>query len=124
MTRDLFRSTILQPSDEIRGSVERPGHLVKRTDGGDDVIRLDCTITIIGNDATAEVEIAGRSIAPYHAEITHDSGEYTILHCDGRAKVKVNGKAVTQHVLSDGDVIAIGDHWFTFKHPQDTPAKA
>jgi pSer/pThr/pTyr-binding forkhead associated (FHA) protein len=124
MTRDLHKSTIRLPSDSIRGSVENPGYLVSRTDDGDDAVRLDRNIIIIGNDDTAEVEISGRRIAPYHAEIACDRGNYTLRHCDGREKVKVNGKVVTEHVLNDGDVIAIGDHWFTFRHNQDTPANA
>jgi len=116
MTRDLHKSTVRLPSDDVRGTVDDPGYLVARTDAGDEAVRLDRRIMIVGNDATAEIEIDGRNIAAYHAEITYDDGDYTIQHCDGREKVKINGKAATQQVLSDGDVIAIGDHWFTFKH--------
>lgn len=116
MTRDLHRSTVRLPSDDVRGTVADPGYLVSRSDSGEDAIRLDRRIMIIGCDETAEIRIDGRDIAAYHVELTHDDGRYSIQHCDGREPVKVNGKPVTKHTLADGDVIAVGDHWFTFKH--------
>jgi pSer/pThr/pTyr-binding forkhead associated (FHA) protein len=116
MNRDLHRSTVRLPSDDARGTVENPGYLVSRSDSGEDAFRLDRCIMIIGCDETAEIRIEGRDIAAYHVELTYDNGQYSIQHCDGREPVKVNGKSVTGHTLADGDVIAVGDHWFTFKH--------
>jgi pSer/pThr/pTyr-binding forkhead associated (FHA) protein len=116
MTRDLHESTIRLPNDDVRGTIEDPGYLVARSDGGEDATRLDRRILIVGCDDTAEIRIDGAGIAAYHAEVTYDDGRYTIEHCDGSEPVKVNGKPVTRHTLVDGDVIAIGDHWFTFKY--------
>lgn len=116
MAKDLYKSTVRLPSDSVRGTIDEPGFLVARSDSGDDAIRLDCRIMIIGADDTAEVRIDGDGVGAYHAELTYDDGRYTVAHCDGSEPVKVNGKVVTRHTLSDGDVVAIGEHWFTFKH--------
>lgn len=108
MKRDLYESTMRATSGDIKGPVKNPGRLVG-------VRELDFSIIVIGSDPAADVQIKGRSIGEYHAEITHVDGAYTIRHLDGREKVKVNGKAVDKRVLSDGDQITIGDRRFTFE---------
>jgi hypothetical protein len=118
LERDFFEPTIRISPDDLPGSIERPSFLVERTDSGDVPVTLDRRIFIIGSDSTAELEIVGRGIGSYHAEISHNEGTYTLKHQEGEAEVKVNGKPTREHALCDGDVVAIGERWFTFKDPK------
>ena len=71
MKRDLYRSTMRATDADIKGPIKNPGRLVG-------VRELDFSIIVIGSDPAADVQIKGRSIAEYHAEIAHVDGTYTI----------------------------------------------
>lgn len=115
MDRDIYDPTIKTTTDELKGPIENPGSLVEATSRGETVFVLDRSIIIVGCDETADIKVEGRSIAPYHAEITCDNVEYRIRHLEGSAPVCVNGEAVDESVLADGDSIVIRDHTFTFR---------
>jgi pSer/pThr/pTyr-binding forkhead associated (FHA) protein len=122
MDHEIYDPTIKTSIDELNGPIENPGSLVEATSQGETAILLDRSIIIIGCDEAADIKVEGRSIAPYHAEITHDNGEYQIRHLEGSAPVCVNGEAVSESILADGDSIAIRDRTFTFrgKSPKET----
>jgi pSer/pThr/pTyr-binding forkhead associated (FHA) protein len=117
MDHELFEPTIKTTIDDIKGPVENPGSLVMVASEGETTFVLDCSIIVIGSDDAADIRIEDRSIASYHAEITHDDGRYEIRHLDGSAPVRVNGDTVRESVLGDGDAVAIGDHVFSFRKP-------
>ena len=111
MDQSTFDPTIKTTIEDINGPIESPGALVE--DGTTFV--LDRSIVILGCDEAADIRIDERSVAPYHAEISHNDGKYTIRHLDGSAPVSVGGKAVKEVELSDGDNVAIGGRFFTFR---------
>lgn len=120
--RELYESTIKTTADQIRGPIESPAVLVQMTDDGEISHVLDRSLIVVGSDTAADIKIDGRAIAAYHAEISHDDGQYYIEHLDGRTVVNVNGERVRESALTDGDVIAIGNHAFTFQYK--APAEA
>jgi pSer/pThr/pTyr-binding forkhead associated (FHA) protein len=115
MDRDIYDPTIKTSTDELGGPVENPGSLVEATPNGEVTFVLDLSVVIIGCDDAADIKFEGRSIAPYHAEIVYDDGEYSIRHVDGSALVLINGQALDESTLADGDAIAIGERAFTFR---------
>lgn len=115
MDRDIYDPTIKTSIDELGGPIEHPGSLVEATLEGEVTFVLDLSVVIIGCDDAADIKFEDRSVAPYHAEIVHDDGEYRIRHVDGSAPVLINGQAVDESKLADGDAIAIGERAFTFR---------
>ena len=80
---------------------------------GRDVI-LDKPIVTIGKSERADIPLFGDPlIIPEHAVIRSASGVYTVLAASG-AVMHVNGRAVTQADLVDGDVIRLGTRELLF----------
>ncbi len=55
-------------------------------------------------------------MAPVHARIWFEKGEYRIRDLGSASGTKINGRAVPEAVLEDGDTIDIGDTQLLFKH--------
>jgi pSer/pThr/pTyr-binding forkhead associated (FHA) protein len=110
----LFDPTMMAEGDELTGTIENPGHL---TEVGGANHALDRPLILIGSDEAADIVLAGKSIAPYHAEIEFSNGTYTLRHLEGRRAVKVDGSAIDECVLEDGCAISIGDWTCAFEAP-------
>ena len=111
----LYDATINTNSETTQGTIGNPGRLDEVTDTGEVFFVLNRSLIVVGQDEAADIEIHGRSIAPYHAEILYKDGTYTLKHVDGSQKVNVNGSPVEEHVLEDNDVITIGDRRFVYR---------
>lgn len=86
--------------------------LVGRNEGRD--VILDKPIVTIGKSEKADIPLFGDPlIIPEHAVIRNASGVYTVLAASG-ATMHVNGRAVTQADLVDGDVIRLGTRELLF----------
>ncbi len=116
-----YDPTVRTTVDEVRGTVECPGSLVEATGDGEKVIELDRLLVLIGSDPAADIVIADRGVADYHAEITYEKGFYVLRHLEGRRGVAVNGKSIKEYILEDNDEIQIADHVFVFKAPTPAP---
>jgi len=72
--------------------------------------------TVVGRSASTELTIAHPSISRKHAELAPDaSGRWVIKDLDSRNGTTVNGTAIKQRILSDGDQIAVGEVIIRFK---------
>jgi hypothetical protein len=71
--------------------------------------------TVIGARAGAGIQLGGDpAVAPEHAELGADAGEFAVSPLGGA--VSVEGAAISgRHVLSDGETIQIGAGLFVFK---------
>ncbi|MGD8412944.1 MAG: FHA domain-containing protein [Candidatus Latescibacterota bacterium] len=112
---ELFDPTVRTTVDEVLGSIEEPGRLVEVTDQGETTYVLDRPLILIGKDPASDIVVEGRMVGDYHAEITYESGRYTIRHLDGRRKLTVGGKAVRESALTDCDEVGLADRTFVFR---------
>lgn len=112
----LFESTMLAGAQDQPGPVLNPATLTEASPQRERTHALDRGLMIIGSDDAADIVVHGRGIAPYHAEIRFLGGRYFIRHLDGRARVRVDGKAVKEQELADGCALVIGDFSFRFAH--------
>jgi hypothetical protein len=80
-----------------------------------ETLRIGETLTQIGQGPNCPIRIAGDpAVAPEHAEISVDGGEFAIAPLGG--EVSVEGRPVDRkHPLSDGETIGIGGGLFVFK---------
>ena len=63
------------------------------------------------------VVIASPLASRHHIEVRNEAGGYVLYDLGSANGTQVNGRAVTTHHLSDGDVITIGDEAFRFELP-------
>src|SRR4051812_4549449 len=76
-------------------------------DGGD-AVPLVHAITEIGRGTAADVRIEDPSVSLTHALIVRSADQARIVDCGSLSGLRVNGEAVTDAALEDGDVIAGG----------------
>jgi pSer/pThr/pTyr-binding forkhead associated (FHA) protein len=76
-------------------------------DGGDPVPLLQA-ITEIGRGTAADVRLDDPSVSLTHALVVRSADQARIVDCGSLSGLRVNGEAVTDAALEDGDVIAVG----------------
>ena len=78
------------------------------------VFLLEHDVVILGRAPPAHVVIPHPTISRMHARIGRTDDGFTVRDLGGRNGVLVNGRSVTETVLSTGDEIRIGDVLFKF----------
>ena len=69
----------------------------------------------IGRDATSDIVVREPAVSRSHAEVKHESGEYTLVST-GATGTLLNGSPLTTPTkLVDGDTIGVGSLEFTFR---------
>jgi chromosome segregation ATPase len=98
-----------------------------RIDGDRNVSHTLARRTRIGRASTCELQIDSSSVSRHHALVVLGTREAIIEDLNSTNGVIVNSRKVTRHVLSDGDVITLGEIVFKFAtkpehRPIDVPA--
>ncbi|MEA3175938.1 MAG: ral secretion pathway protein [Gammaproteobacteria bacterium] len=98
-----------------------------RIDGDRNVSHALARRTRIGRASTCELQIDSSSVSRHHALVVLGTREAIIEDLNSTNGVIVNSRKVTRHVLSDGDVITLGEIVFKFAtkpehRPIDVPA--
>lgn len=87
--------------------------MVGRNEGREFILSKD--VVVIGRDELADVGLFGdRSVGLRHAVVRRTPGGYVIQDAGNSIGTKVNGAAVRERVLRDGDVIEIGSFRLEF----------
>jgi hypothetical protein len=124
----------IQTSMERLGSSVAPGASASpapewtpeliRIDGDRSVSHALGRRTRIGRAAGCELHIDSSSVSRHHALILAGTREAIIEDLNSTNGVIVNGRKVTRQVLSDGDILTIGDIQFRYvAKPLQPPAK-
>ncbi len=104
-------------SEERRSTGVSVGWLVRAGGPGrrGETLKLGSERTIIGSGSGCEIQISGDpAIAPAHAAISAENGEYTLESIGG--PVKVEGEIVeSPKTLVDGETIELGTGLYVFK---------
>ena len=83
------------------------------------VFALRFGTTAIGREGTADINIDEPSVSARHAEITYRADGVAIANLFSTNGTRVNGQTVDSVLLSDGDVITVGNVSFLLR---ETPA--
>jgi pSer/pThr/pTyr-binding forkhead associated (FHA) protein len=110
-----LESTIRQSDGDTMSTIENPAHFVLTTELGEQTFALDRPVIVIGSDPDADIQVKGRLVAAYHADIVYSNGTYTLNHIEGRRKVTVDGRTVKKCVLTPDCVISIADTTLVFR---------
>src|SRR5438477_364498 len=82
--------------------------LVIRDALGARTIPIEKAVVTIGRRADADVNLSGSGVSRTHAEIVADNGSYRLRDCESRFGTFVNGVRTTEHQLTHGDRIRLG----------------
>jgi pSer/pThr/pTyr-binding forkhead associated (FHA) protein len=82
---------------------------------------LEAEVTVLGRNPTCDVGLVSPEVAPVHCIIVRLADGWRIRDCSGRA-TRVNGKAVQDERLNNGDVIQIGTFSFEAHLPPTSPS--
>jgi pSer/pThr/pTyr-binding forkhead associated (FHA) protein len=92
-------------SEIIAGPGGIPGALVL-ADGRR--IALGDTTAVIGRMPECTVALSDAQVSRRHAEIRREDAGFCVVDLNSMNGTQVNGVAIREHVLADGDVITIG----------------
>ena len=99
--------------------------LTIREDGNSTVYEILDDVVSIGRKEGVSVRLRDASVGSEHCQIRNAPGVgYKLIDLESRNGTKVNGQYVNQHVLADGDEIAIGTATITFAGAAPKPAAA
>jgi pSer/pThr/pTyr-binding forkhead associated (FHA) protein len=85
---------------------------------------LDSEVLVIGQSRACDMGLASPEVAPVHCLIVRGASGWRIRDCGSRCGTRVNGKAVQEAELHDGDAIQIGPFSFQAHLPHRQPPAA
>jgi len=94
----------------------RKPRLVMRTEYGDRIIEIKSERLTLGSDVGNDIPIEGLFVARRHAEIVLDEERIVLRHLGGLRRVRVDGRAVKEIELNEGDEIKIAGESFVFQN--------
>jgi len=77
-------------------------------------VRLDREAVIIGSGPACNIKVPEGGLAQRHAQILRMNNGFILRDLSGDVGTFVNGKKVKEHLLSDKDVIQMGQERFTY----------
>jgi pSer/pThr/pTyr-binding forkhead associated (FHA) protein len=87
--------------------------------------RLDRDVLLLGRASTCDVALVSPDVAPLHCVIVRNGNSWRLRDCTGRRATRINGKAVHEERLCDGDIVQVGVFSFEVELPSsDLPAEA
>jgi len=96
-----------------------------RIDGDKNISHALARRTRIGRAPSCELHIDSSSVSRHHALVLTGAGETIIEDLNSTNGVIVNGRHVTRQVLSDGDLLTIGEIQFRYvERPVRRPAES
>ena len=99
-----------------RTAAGEPSTAAGLRDSAGQLHRLRATATRIGRDADNEIVLDDAFVSRHHAAVVDTGSSFVIIDLRSANGVEVQGQRIhTSANLTDGDVIGIGDHEFTFQ---------
>jgi pSer/pThr/pTyr-binding forkhead associated (FHA) protein len=78
---------------------------------------LDRDVVVLGRARNCDVALVSPDVAPVHCLVARVAGGWRLRDCTGRGGTRVNGQAVTDVLLTDGDVLQVGNFSFEVRLP-------
>jgi pSer/pThr/pTyr-binding forkhead associated (FHA) protein len=118
--QDIVEETIVASAQVLPS---QPKLIVVLADGSQEVITLSSERLTIGRDIGNDLVIPDKSVSRRHAEVFSRLGRWRVRNLSHKNPVRVQGKAVSETKLANGDVIHLGEISITFssQRPEDRP---
>lgn len=79
-----------------------------------DVVELTGPVTVIGRDASADIQVQHPTVSRNHLQITFRDGRYLVTDLGSTNGTKINGAQVREGEIKHGDMLEAGDVSFSF----------
>jgi phosphoserine phosphatase RsbU/P len=86
----------------------RPRLKIIRDGGEETVFPLGDKPFTVGRRSDNELKVNDRHVSRYHARFSPDGARWLLRDLDSKLGTYVNGKRIAEHMLSDGDVVTLG----------------
>jgi Tfp pilus assembly protein FimT len=104
---------------------ERMAYIVVRDHQGNVMFKTELTDSgMIGRSPECAIRVQDTRVSREHCELRRWGDGWMARDQGSRNRTYVNGKAIKDHVLQDGDVIEVGDERITFFASKPTRARA
>ena len=111
------RTMILQASDaELLLDPDYPEARLETVSGEvqPTTVKLEGALISLGRSEQRDLVLKDKAASRLHCEIVPLKGSYWLRDSGSANGVQVNGQAISEHELSDGDIICIGETTFRF----------
>src|SRR5688572_12985382 len=81
---------------------------------GKPAMPLGRPVTVIGSRSRSHLHLVSSSVSKSHAMVVNSGSGFYVRDLASRTHVFVNGQQVTEAVLKDGDILAVGPFTFRF----------
>jgi hypothetical protein len=79
-------------------------------------------VTVLGKARGCDIGLVAPDVSNVHCVIIHLADQFHIRDCASRSGTRLNGQAVTEAVLADGDILQVGPFSFQVHLPPARPA--
>ena len=86
--------------------------------GGSQVFELSYDRITVGRNDNNDIVLQSEAVSRHHAVFEREEGQYVVRDNDSKNGIQVNGVLVKEHILSDHDLVAIGN--FAFRYIEGT----
>jgi pSer/pThr/pTyr-binding forkhead associated (FHA) protein len=87
-----------------------------RKDGFEVEFPLDAEVLTVGRDEEADIRVDEALVSRHHARIERRAGRYFVLDLGSTNRTRVNGAAVSERELQDGDEVRFARARCRFLH--------
>jgi pSer/pThr/pTyr-binding forkhead associated (FHA) protein len=84
---------------------------------------LDRDLLVLGRSSCCDFGLVSPEVAPIHCVIVRTAGGWRVRDCTGRSGTRLNGKAVHEETLTDGDILQVGTFSFQLNLPRAATAE-
>jgi chromosome segregation ATPase len=85
---------------------------------------LDRDLLVLGRSTCCDFGLVSPEVAPIHCVIVRAAGGgWRVRDCTGRSGTRLNGKAVHEEALTDGDILQVGTFSFQLNLPRPPAAE-
>ncbi len=109
---DNTHTQIFQP---VQQAQQQKARLLLTTPGGPSVIPLESTMLTIGRGLNNDIILEDTRVSRHHAQLRYRARRFWVADVGSTNGTFVNGEAVEEQALNDGDVISLGGLELTFK---------
>ncbi len=107
--------TPILPSKRESSFLKQPSLVVIEGADKSKEFSLTSDQTRIGRDKEGnDIVLQDTNVSRHHAVISFENHQYTLEDLQSTNGTKVNGKTITKHILTDGDIIQLGDTFLAF----------
>ena len=105
---------IIQPAAQPAQSLAR-ARLVLAAQSGRQTIPLESTMITVGRGLNNDIILEDTRVSRHHAQLRYRSRRFWVADVGSSNGTFVNGEAIEERALNDGDVISLGGLELTFK---------